>query len=408
MMYLVSPLPPKPTGTADYLRELAIEMFATRTDGHEHVTFVDRDPHPDSTSGLPPGARVIDVREMRTSEADIVIYFLASNHFHHFVLESLARHRVGRCLTVIHDLTSLFVTHELSHSPKSPFTKANLVHAASFEFGNRAAWLTENFEHLSRVATYFFTGQGLALSKSDLVVVHSQYAATRLRFEARPDARLPAIRVGRHPTMRARLFQRKARISGDPTAMFTVGTFGFHTEIKRTTAIVEGFAAFARQLPEAERSQVRLVLGGRPEPQIAAAIETICRDAEIRHLVELTGFLTEEDLDRRIADCDLCFCLRFPSCGETSGILARIRAAGVPVATTRFAAFAEEPATYQVSPLYEREPEDIMDVLRSAYARRGQDGSTYRYFDRDAPAVPLVSEILAERIGARAERPSSA
>ena len=248
----------------------------------------------------------------------------------------------------------------------------------------------------------------MALSKSDLVVVHSQYAATRLKFEARPDARLPAIRVGRHPTMRARLFQRKARISGDPTATFTVGTFGFHTEIKRTTAIVECFAAFARQLPEAERSQVRLVLGGRPEPQIAAAIETICRDAEIRHLVELTGFLTEEDLDRRIADCDLCFCLRFPSCGETSGILARIRAAGVPVATTRFAAFAEEPATYQVSPLYEREPEDIMDILRSAYARRGQYGSTYRYFDRDAPAVPLVSEILAERIGARAERPSSA
>jgi glycosyltransferase involved in cell wall biosynthesis len=406
-MYLVSPLPPKRTGTADYLRELAIEMFATRPDAHDHVTFVDRDPQSDNANGLPAGARVIDVREMRMGETDTVVYFLAANDFHHFVLESLAGHRVGRCITVIHDLTALFVMHELSHSPKSPLSKADLVQAASFEFGDRAARLTEGFEHLSRVATYFFTGQGLALSKSDLVVVHSQYAATRLTFEARPDIRLPPIRVGRHPAMRARRFQRKARISGDPTVTFTVGTFGFHTEIKRTTAIVEGFAAFARQLPEAERSLVRLVLGGRPEPQIEADVETTCRDAGIRDLVELTGFLTEEDLDRRIAECDLCFCLRFPSCGETSGILARIRAAGVPVATTRFAAFAEEPATYQVSPLYEREPEEIMDALRSAYARRGQDGTTYRHFQHDAPAVPLVSEILVERIAAAAERPSS-
>src|SRR5262245_13970187 len=115
-LYLYSPLPRLPTGTADYLANVLAELTRCWGAGIEDRVLLVDDlvANRDLDDSLRSRWSVIDIREARPRGPDACVYFLAANAFHGFTWRALVRHRVGRCFALIHDLSSISLLRGLA------------------------------------------------------------------------------------------------------------------------------------------------------------------------------------------------------------------------------------------------------------------------------------------------------
>ena len=81
----------------------------------------------------------------------------------------------------------------------------------------------------------------------------------------------------------------------------------------------------------------------------------------------MPGFLEREALHSFLAEIDLLVALRFPSCGETSGMVAHALRYATPVAVSEFAAFREEPAAFRISVDPCEEVEQLARAFETAF-----------------------------------------
>lgn len=367
MLILYSPIPPADTGTAPYLAALLAELsdrLGSAAARASIVLAVDSEQTGQPTVGVQDtplahdGWTVRDHRLVQRGAEDVCVYFLASNPFHHFVYEALAAHGPGRCVSVLHDLTVGFMLSQLAKLPGSGY--AGLLETAFGSLNGLEAGLARDFDLLDSTASYFCDAQGVTIERSDLIITHSSYARSRLIF-GHPDPDLAErIVVCQHPPpalelTAAAVAQRQARAD-----LLTVGSFGYVTTAKRIPSIVSAWNSFFLGYRGALRP--RLNLGGRFDPTEKGSLLAGC-DAQVRTTIGFVGHLAEPDLYQAIADSDLLVTLRFPSCGETSGIVAIAQAVGAPLAVSDFGAFREEAAAYRISV----DPLDEDDDLLAAF-----------------------------------------
>ena len=92
--------------------------------------------------------------------------------------------------------------------------------------------------------------------------------------------------------------------------------------------------------------------------------------------ISFFGFVDLPRFSALMSEADLVFGLRFPSCGESSGMLNRARVLGVPVATSDYGAFREEPSAFLCRADLRHEQNDILESMETAYERWKTHGST--------------------------------
>jgi glycosyltransferase involved in cell wall biosynthesis len=331
-----SPLPPSPSGIADYVAE-----------------------------SLPALARHFDVvtvsEEPRTAapEADLHLYHLGNSPAHGFVYRA-ARARPG--VVVLHDWSlHHLVLHETVERGDVPGYLREMRRA----YGETGAFVGRQVARAlgGDLLPALFPLNDRVLEGSLGVVTLSGQTAGRVarRLPGRPQLHLPhhlSLPI-EPPPSRA---ESRARL-GLPADAFVVTAPGLATVNKRLDVAVRVMARLRAEHPEAV-----LVIAGATDPRLP--LESWARDAGLGDGLRVTGRLELADFERHVAAADVVLALRFPSHGEMSGAVVRALGVGRPVLVSAGSAAADEFPEGVVVPVDPgpREEAEVEAFLRHLYA----------------------------------------
>ncbi len=293
---LVSPLPPARNGIADYAALLAGGLAP-----YYALEGWDRE----ADAAVPPAR---------------VLHQLGNSAAHGFVLRALRR---WPGVVTLHDPGLLWL-HQQTGEAWLPTLAAPLGTPPAALAARRGRQLRGGAA-LGRADHLLFDAAGEVLARARAVVVHSRFAAARLRAMHGESATAGVIVVPHLlPPVRAMARAQARQALGWPAEGFVLGSAGMPHPAKRFDWVAAAVAAARHQ-----GARLRYVHAGADDPVLPPGVAT--------------GWLPEAALDLHIAACDALLCLHFPSPGEASGVLARGLALGVCCLVADTAGYAELP-----------------------------------------------------------------
>ncbi|TMK83764.1 MAG: hypothetical protein E6G44_11240 [Actinobacteria bacterium] len=311
-----SPLPPIPSGIADYTAELL--PFLTRL--AEVDVYCPRPGLVRSVSA-PSGVEVLPPRRFRRRAEgyDAVFYHLGNNPYHAFVYRAAL---ASPGVAVLHE----FVLHHLvdfvlfGEGRRKFEAYARLLADEYGEAGPRLAHLRA-LGALTEFERFMFPLSGHLVRASRAVVVHGAGAREQVLAET-PDAQVAVIphHAGRPPAEVEGVSREEARSRlGLPASAFLVGQFGFITRPKQPAAVLDGFAKLLRSRPDS-------------------------RSRGLTDRVRLTGYVDPVRFHLHLKAVDAVVNLRYPSAGEASGTFTRALTGGRAVVVSNIGSLAEVPS----------------------------------------------------------------
>jgi glycosyltransferase involved in cell wall biosynthesis len=388
-LVLFTPIPPAKTGTADYIDAFLASLPRVLTEHFRIVFAVDRE---HNVRPIFAGQPVVSSATCSLNPGDVALYFVANNHFHRHVFAALRRHdQARRAITLIHDLQCGMHALDACYSHTHGFARADVREFLSAELGDfagRFAATAARGSALGSFARHLLLAQSMALTKSDLIVVHSHYARSKLLCEHAAGVRVPPIAVAEHPDL-CRGIAASPHVA---SPQFVIGTFGWVAESKRTIELIRAFERFAQR-----RTDCALWIVGQLPPRSLYDPVGVAERSTVAHLISFFGYVDLPRFNTLMSQVDLMFALRFPSCGESSGAINRAKRFGVPLAISDYGAFREEPTAFLCRPDPRREQDDIVQAMDTAYEQWKTHGTTRGLATRrhyDYPDKQLMGDML--------------
>jgi len=347
-----SPLPPERSGIADYSALL-----------------------------LPALRRRIDVSVARRGGrrpprgADLALYHVGNDPEHHWWIVEALRKRPG--VVVLHDFVLHHLVAGMTLGRRQSEGYLDAMQRQAGPVGRMLAHgvidgvLPPVWE--KRAHEFPLTGEVLAYATG--VIVHSRYAERRVREQgyARPVWRIP------HPAWPA---PAAFAVADLPSDRFVVGCFGHLNPAKRLPQLHEAFSLLRERVPEA-----LLLLVGPFSPGLEPALPA----GAIHH-----DYVDEERLWSLLSASDVSVSLRYPTMGETSGIVVRALSLGKPLVVSDVGWFADLPDEAAVKiPVGGEEVELLADTLEGLArdpARRAEMGAAARALAEGENELERVAE----------------
>ena len=305
-----SPLPPAPTGVADYSAAL---LPLLRSCGTVEV-----------------------VSEKAPENCDVALYHVGNNTLHRDIYQRALAHPG---VVVLHDAV---LQHLLLGMLDANEYVEEFVYNYGETHGDSARELGRQlWEQRARSGAdprYFARPMLKRLASASRAIIVHNPAAAQLVLDHSPQT--PVIEI-------PHLFEPPALPSPEETlrfreslglapAMLLIGTFGHQRETKRLAVLLRAFQRALQVGPN-----VRLLVSGE---FVSRAFEDAIAPLLQYPGIIRTGHLPEPELWRYAAATDLCVNLRYPSAAETSGIAIRMMGIGKPVIFTASEALARIPA----------------------------------------------------------------
>ena len=346
----VSPLPPAPTGIADYAADV-LGLLAGR---HEIDAFHDQEEV--DPSRLPPSCslhRAATLLERNAARPyDLVIYQMGNGRTHDHVYDLLPRlpgMLVLHDLVLHHSRAGMFLDSPEARAYARDPSSARLRQAAmgpfrayaeelAYAYPAQAGRLDQAFlETVGDLLPYAFPLFRIPVEAARLVAVHNGFMAEAIRAEA-PDTAVALIpmAVAEVAVSKESVAAIRARHGIAPDE-FVVGSFGLVTREKRVETIARAVARAAAHVPG-----VRLLLVGP-----VADPEGLRRMLDARGVAGrtvITGRVPIEELPAYMGAADMAVHLRYPTGRETSAALLRVLAQGRPTVVSDLEHQADIPA----------------------------------------------------------------
>ncbi len=309
-----SPLPPSPSGIADYVAEQLPELAR-----HLDLTVVV--PDPAAVSPVPGAVRLCAAGD--PPEADLHLYHLGNSPAHVYVYRA-ALQRPG--VVVLHD-------YSLHH----------LVLFDTVERGDRHAYLREMRRAHGQEGTvagrqvacglggdllpalYPLNDRVLDGCLALVALTESTASRARLRLAGRP-----ALHLRHHLSLPLDPMpgREEARAAlGLPRDVPIVTAPGLATLNKRLDVVIRAVGRLRETHPG-----LRLVVAGGVDPRVP--LSAWAAEAGLGEALVVTGRLDLAGFARHLAAADVVLALRFPSHGEISGAQVRALGVGRPVLVT--------------------------------------------------------------------------
>jgi len=402
----LSPLPPAPTGIADYSVEVAgllaeryaIDLFHDGSD-------IDRSRVPASCAVHAADAFLSRHRER---PYDLALYQMGNAPAHAFLYDLLPR---VPGLMVLHDLVlhhsraRTFLDSEAARAYEAEPWSATRRQAAEADVAHYRAEIAYcypaqverlvpvHLETAGALLPYAYPLYRLPVEASRLTAVHNAFILDAVKDEV-PDARVvriphqaPAVTIP--PETIATLRARHGLDASD----FVVGVFGLLTREKRVETVARAVARAARHLPRVKL----LLVGAAPEGE---ALEPLLAQLGVCDRTIVTGRVPWDELSAYMTLPDVAVQLRYPTARETSGALLRLLAHGRPTIVSDLAHQAEIPDDAVVrADVTDEEGEVTRAILRLAAnpAQRERLSQSVRTFiEREhAPAQTRAAYVDA-------------
>jgi glycosyltransferase involved in cell wall biosynthesis len=285
-----SPLPPAPTGVADYSSALLQEL-------RKHGEVI-----------------------VGATKADTALYHIGNNHLHREIYHRALAHPG---VVVLHDAA-------LNHFFLGTLDPAAYIEEFVFNYGEWNRGLAQDlWTNRARSAAdprYFeYPMLKRLVTASRSVIVHNPAAERIVRAHNR-EARvfeIPHLFVPPAPPSLAETLRFRTQLGLGPRTLLA-GVFGHLRESKRLCAV---FRTMAR-LWKSNVDVKLLVQGAFASSDLERALEPLC---ESNPRILRAGHLSETDFWRWASAADVCINLRYPAAAETSGIAIRMMGIGKTV-----------------------------------------------------------------------------
>jgi glycosyltransferase involved in cell wall biosynthesis len=371
-----APLPPQPSGVADYVSTLLVEL-ARAVD----VVAVVRDAARNSAVA-PAGVEVVARSDYDARGVDLDIYHFGNHARFHGYMYSQIRRRPG--ILVLHDPALPGFHHDLCGG----YASTLFCDEARFDTPEvTSAWPVRYVD--DRVETDWLR---LPLCRrlveaSQATIVHSRWVADTLTAHC-PGARI----VHRHHA--ATVVEDGA--GRDEKGVVTFGAFGGITPPKRTARVVEAFAAVHREAP-----RTRLVICGRADvgETELAGVGQVVAGLGLAGSVLVRTDVPAAELTQLMASCDATISLRWPTLGETSGPMMRAFGIGRIVITSAVPQVREFDGRYcRLVPVGDGEHAGVVgamrDVVADPVAARAAGEAARDFVRREASFEVVASQYL--------------
>ena len=394
---MFSPLPPSPTGVADYSR-LLLEGLAAKFPVEAYTSGAI-----DSTVDVPCYSWK-EFEERQSVEPKAIPLYQMGNSLHHDFIYPIAFRHPG--VLVLHDLV-------LHHSRLAMYMKSPEVAEYRADMGNTAKQdraLEKLSEYTAEVeASYPLEGTEVAeiairmgggrllyeyplyellVKANKMVLVHSHPAREKL-LESCPDSTVRVVRMGIElPELVSREEARQRLGLGEEIIL---ASFGLVTPEKRISFALRSL----RRLLD-EGVDARYILVGGTVPHYDAREEA--EQLGIAEHIELTGRVEEQSFWLYAAAADLCLNLRYPTAGETSATLLRLLAAGRAVMVTDQVQALDFPDDVLARASLDGDEDglfcDVIDLLRNPDRRRRLETSAKKHIETEhSPEVMLEDYV---------------
>ncbi|MGO9093652.1 MAG: hypothetical protein ACLQGV_00370 [Bryobacteraceae bacterium] len=287
-----APLPPAPSGVADYAAALLEEL------------------------------RGLGEVKVNSDGGDVCLYHLGNNALHREIYRrALARPGV----VALHDAV-------LHHFLLGWLDRATYIEEFAFNYGDWSRGLAEELwaerRRSAQDPRYFQYPMLRRVAETARAVVVHNPAAARMVAAHAPSARIveiPHLFRAPAPVPESQAARWRKR-HGIPPGVFLFGMFGHLRETKRLLPVLRVFA----RLRAAGANAALLVAGEFVSQDLERAARPLLAGAGILRL----GYLAERQFWLAASAVDACINLRSPAAGETSGILIRMMGLGKPVLMT--------------------------------------------------------------------------
>jgi glycosyltransferase involved in cell wall biosynthesis len=336
-----SPLPPARSGIADYSAEL-LPHLAARAD----VTIFATDPLSAAIPGLE--VRSAAEYELRRDEFDLPLYQMGNSEHHEATYDLLLRYPG---VVVLHEV---YLHHFVRHHTVGRGDWVGYGRELAYEMGSDGRRLGRAVRAEQADAPLFEVPLNQRVIDVALgLIVHSQYAADRIRRE-RPKA---LVGIASAPMeMRPGHSRRGDLALPDDAVLF--GSYGQLTAEKQIEPALRAF----RRAREAQPNAHYLLVGeAAPDVDVAALIADLGLN-EVVHHVGYAGDLNS--FVDWIHTADVVVNLRQPTAGETSAVALRALAAGRPLIVFDHGWYSELPDAVAV-----KIPPGDGDALQAAMER---------------------------------------
>ena len=381
-----SPLPPSPSGVADYSR-LLLDGLAAKFPIEAYTSGAI-----DSTIGVPCYSWK-EFEQRQTAEPRAIPVYQIGNSLHHDFIYSIAFRHAG--VVVLHDLV-------LHHSRLAMYMKSPEVVEYRADMGNttkRDRAMDKLSEYTSEVeASYPLEGSEVAeiairmgggrllyeyplhellVKANKMVLVHSAAARDKL-LESCPESNVRVVRMGIAAPEGVSREEARQRLGLGKKII--LASFGLVTPEKR---IPIALRSLRRLLNEGVDAQYILVGGTVPHYDAREEAEQL----GIAEHVELTGRVEEQRFWLYAAAADLCLNLRYPTAGETSATLLRLFAAGRAVMVTDQVQALDFPDAVLARASLDGDEDglfcDVLDLVRDPDRRRRLEREAREYIEAE-------------------------
>jgi len=322
---IVGPVPPEASGIADYLDALLVPL----SERWDVTVFTASDP---SLVQLAADLRVEPLSALEHIERfegsfDQVIHHIGNSEMHVFQPTFL---RQRPAAVVLHDsrLTGLYGQIALLRPDLCPGGIGQALHQM---YPNRYPPTLAGGGELPHAEVLRFGVLMCAevARNATTVLAHSRFAAGLIEL----DSGVPVEHVHSHPV---RL------LDSDPLSRdeHLVVSFGLVDPVKRPDLIIEAMAEVAVRLPEA-----KLAFVGPIGPENEAWLRSVVRDLALETKVTFTGALDRFEYEALLARATVAVQLRRWTNGESSGAVADLLGAGVPIVASALGSMNELPST---------------------------------------------------------------
>jgi glycosyltransferase involved in cell wall biosynthesis len=322
-----SPLPPEPSGIADYSAGLLAELAE-----HCDLSVYTRDPAR-ARRQLPPALAVHAYDEYQPgNSSSLPVYQIGNHDLFHGAIYERALEQPG--LVVLHELVLHDLVRDHAMRRAGPAAYREELRYALGATGEALGRRVER--NGERLAPHLWPLFERLVDRSRGALVHSLAARSRL-LASRPLADVtvtPHYALDLAPQPEAVLgYRQRMGIAADSLVL---GSFGIAAESKRLELVVRVF----RDLVPPGREKTLLLLGSGAEEVRRQALQAGIEPNELR----TPGRVPEEELRLGMAATDVAFNLRHPNGWETSGSCLRLLALGRAVVVTDEGWFSEIPA----------------------------------------------------------------
>jgi glycosyltransferase involved in cell wall biosynthesis len=414
---VVSPIPPAPTGIADY----TAEVLALLAPEHEiHVFHAQSAVDP---LALPVGVRVHHASGFlprhRDKPFDLVVYQMGNAPAHDFLYEPLA---AVPGLLVLHDLVlhhararrflgspeaRAYAADQASKEKRAGARAALRLYEQEVAYSYPAAGERLAFTQLNTTGDllpYAYPLFRLPVEASRLVAVHNEFMAQAVREEVEG---VEVVRIAQAAcparTSPSGVAALRERLGFGPDD-FVVGSFGLLTAEKRLATVARAVARAARSLP-----RLRLLLVG-PSPD-AQALQAMLKRLGVWKRTVVTGRVPLWTLPAHMDAADVVVNLRYPTARETSAALLRLLAQGRPTVVSDLEHLADLPPDAVVrAELTDEEGEVTRALLRlaaSPFLRARLSAAARRFVTREHSPTRM-REGYQEAIARAMRRPPPA